>query len=403
MEPVVIERAAEALRARRRDLVAAYGLAGLQGRVVSAIGDAADLWADPAYAGRTKARAASASFPYEMVDVSLRGLLPSLASSRLLALIAAEDPDLSRSPELIGHVLASNTPLLGWTTVLRALLVGSASLVKLPSSAEAVWLALLVESLSDVAPELAGLVDTLVWRGGDDRFDKVFAESTDRLVVYGSDETLRAYSELCESTKRVGYGHRVSLGIVLRGADYAKAARGFAIDILTYDQGGCLSPHTILVDGDHAAACDFGDALAGALASCDLPALAPRTGPRRSARVREARQLARFEANARVWEADDLRWTVIGVSERKFRFSPTHGVVYLVPFAFRELPRILEPVSSLLQGAGIAACRKTDEREISVVLSRYGVSYTCCPGALQAPPFEWREDGRDLLNTLLKM
>ena len=39
----------------------------------------------------------------------------------------------------IGHVIAGNTPLLAWTSLLRALLMRSASVVKLPSGDAAEW------------------------------------------------------------------------------------------------------------------------------------------------------------------------------------------------------------------------------------------------------------------------
>ena len=67
-------------------------------------------------------------------------------------------------------------------------------------------------------------------------------------MAQGSDETLRALRTLCPAgTPFVGYGHRVSFGVVCKGS--TNAAAGFAKDVLLYDQGGCLSPQTIFVEG----------------------------------------------------------------------------------------------------------------------------------------------------------
>ena len=50
-------------------------------------------------------------------------------------------------------------------------------------------------------------------------------------------------------TPLLGYGHRVSFGLVPQAAA-GRRRRGFAKDMLLYDQGGCLSPQTDLVEGD---------------------------------------------------------------------------------------------------------------------------------------------------------
>ncbi|MDR3710737.1 MAG: acyl-CoA reductase [Capsulimonadaceae bacterium] len=401
MEPSVIDNAAAGLRARRRDLAAVYGLMGLQMRAIDAIDEVAALWRDPGYAGRGAAARDSGAFPIEMVDVSLQGLLPSLTAQKLRALVREESPDLARAPEVIGHVLASNTPLLGWTTTLRALLVGSASLVKLPSSAEAAWLRLLARSLNEVAPEIAGLIDMLSWTGGNARLDRTLACSTDKLVVYGSDTTLEAYASFCDPDKLVGYGHMASLGVVLRGAERGRAARGFARDILMYDQGGCLSPHTIFVEGRFDDACDFCDALGKSLGASDMPLVRDLRTARRAARVREAREMARFEEGARLWEDERLRWTVACIHSGGFRFSPTYGVVYVHPFVRDELELLLGSACGKLQGAGVASGRESDMNEVGKLLAKMGVSYTCCPGAMQSPPLQWRENGKEVLCSLI--
>ena len=68
----------------------------------------------------------------------------------------------------VGHVIAGNTPLLAWTSLLRALLMRSASLVKLPSGDAAEWGKLFHASLADVSPALASGIELRQWPGGDD-------------------------------------------------------------------------------------------------------------------------------------------------------------------------------------------------------------------------------------------
>lgn len=400
MDARMIAAVAQRLRSRRNDLVAVYGFAGLRSRVIDALDELALLWDDPAYNVRLDAQANSGTFPFSMVKVSLDALLRSLKCEPVRALIESEPFDPASAPELVGHIVAGNTPLIGWTTVIRALLVGSASLVKVPSSAEAVWLDYLMASLKDAAPEIAPLVEAMTWRGGNTSLDRALCQATDKVAVYGSDETIAAVEELAKPGSVVGYGHRVSGGIVLDGANLALAADGFATDILVYDQGGCLSPHTILVEGDYERTVLFGERLAAALAHSPYGAEAYPSPPGRSARVREARDLARLLDPVKIWADSALRWTVVASCAGMFQLSPTRGIVYLIPFARSEIARILTPVTGKLQGFGVGLPFGLPP-PVRTQLVNHGVSYICSSGSMQAPPLSWRENGYDVLRSLL--
>jgi len=400
MEPGVIERAASSLRDVRRDFIAAYRPTGAHDRIIHAIEDAAALWSDPDFAVRRKAQKNSGTFPMAMVQVSLDGLLPSLTTDRLRALIRTEAPDLSRSPSLVGHVIAGNTPLIGWTSVLRALLIGSASLVKAPSSGQGCWLEYLVQTLKIVAPEVAAMISVLFWRGGDERLDRALCGAVDRLAVYGNDRTVRAHEELAKG-RVLGYGHRVSTAFVLKGADIRTAAKGLATDVLVYDQGGCLSPHTIFVEGDFACALEFGALLSEAMDESVFGHSAVSSSMVRASKVREARELCRFSDVDRSWEGDALRWTTIASPRIGFRISPTYGVVHVRPFVRERVFESLDIVKGKLQGAAIASRSEEDTFQFGVQLSQFGVFYTCAPGELQAPPFEWRQNGISVLRSLI--
>ena len=102
-----------------------------------------------------------------MTAVSLNALLDSLTEGDLADLIDTESCGGRLGPELIGHVIASNTPLLGWTSVIRALLVGSGSLVKAPSSPNAVWIDYFIDTLRDVVHrgKCRRLVTAAYWEG----------------------------------------------------------------------------------------------------------------------------------------------------------------------------------------------------------------------------------------------
>ncbi|MGI4790938.1 MAG: acyl-CoA reductase [Janthinobacterium lividum] len=366
-----------------------------QQAVVAALAELADRWRDPAYPLRLEAEAWQEPFPFAMVQVSLNALLDSLSSEKLWELIETEDARDVQGYPVVGHVIAGNTPLLAWVSIIRALLVRSASLVKLPSNASAQWADIFHRSLREIEPGLASCVQLVQWPGGTTELDAVVCTEADIIMVQGSDATLARLQALCPAGKPfIGYGHRVSFGLLLPDADIRQAALGFAKDVLMYDQGGCLSPQTIFVEGDFNSAQSFAATLAEALAERTLEYPLPFRATQAAQTVREARALAWMEEGNAIWEDPNLRWTVIARPQSGFAASPTFGVVSVQPLAsLIDLPLALSAVADRLQGCAFAG-KATNGYLI-------GVSHFCSPGELQAPPLSWRQDGRDVLRILL--
>lgn len=385
-----VGKAAADLRRRHAETLALMP----QTNIVQALSQIACRWRDPNYPLRQDAETWTEPFPFAMVQISLDALLDSLTPEALEMLIAAEDAISARGYPLIGHVIAGNTPLLAWVSMIRALLVRSTSLVKLPSNASARWAYAFQQSLAEVAPELAACISFAEWSGGTQELDAALCSQSDLVMAHGSDSTLDALRALCPPhTPFIGYGHRVSLGLLLPDADAEEAARGFAKDILVYDQGGCLSPQALYVLGDFDAAQRFAGVLAQALAAACAEFPLPVRAATASSAVAEARALAWMEQGTAVWEDARRRWTVIYWPESHWRGSPTYGVISVQPLAsLSELPEAMGAVAGRVQGCAVAG---------DTFGYLPGVSYLCRPGAIQAPPLAWRQDGRDVLRVLL--
>ncbi len=387
-----IKSAAEGLRKRHAETLAQLP----QETVVAALAALGRRWRDPTYPLRREAETWQEPYPFEMVQVSLDALLDSLTPEKLRELFAAEGVSEALGYPVIGHVIAGNTPLLAWVSIIRALLVRSTSLVKLPSNASDRWAELFHRSLQEVAPEIAACICLMQWPGGTAQLDAGLCADADLVMAHGSDATLRDLRAICPSgTPFVGYGHRVSFGVLLLEADIKEAARGFAKDVLLYDQGGCLSPQTIFVVGGGNNVEAFSSVLAEALSAVSQEYPLPVRSPRAAGAVAEARALAWMEDETTLWEDPARRWTVIARPGSGLVASPTFGVVSVQPLAsLDDLPEALGRVANRLQGCAAAG---------TLTPGSYlpGVSYLCRPGQLQAPPLAWRQDGRDVLRVLL--
>jgi len=365
-----------------------------QAEVVEALSALASRWRDSNYPLRLEAESWTEPFPFAMVQVSLDALLDSLTPDALWALMDAEDVREAHGFPVIGHVIAGNTPLLAWVSIIRALLIRSASLVKLPSNASARWAYLFRRSLAEVAPDIAACVSFAEWPGGTTELEAALCSQSDLIMAHGSDGTLNALRALCPiQTPFVGYGHRVSFGLLLPDADAEVAALGFAKDILLYDQGGCLSPQALYVIGTFGDAKRFSAALADALSQVSAEFPLPVRASGASNAVSEARALASMEEDTRVWGDTGRRWTVIARPQSLWRGSPTYGVVSVQPLtSLQDLPAAIASVAGCLQGCAVAG-------DFAGYLP--GVWHLCEPGRMQAPPLNWRQDGRDVLRVLL--
>lgn len=305
------------------------------------------------------------------------------------------------APEVTACFLAGNTPLLAWPPLAACLLAGSAVFGKL-SRADTECPRLFQEAVAAVHPELGRCIALEVWPGGSPELDAALCAGADAVIAFGSDATIATLrARTPAGTPFHGYGHRLSIALLLQGADEAAAAAGLARDVLLYDQQGCLSASMLFVEGDVPEAARFGERLARAL---EDQAVRWRLGPRDTegcARVRVVRETALFAPNAHVWGDPGYRWSVVLAPGTRPEPHGGECVVPIYPFTeMADLDRLLRPLRGALQGAAVAgpSSRMPAAAEI---LARAGVSRICAPGALQVPSFAWHHNGSSIVRHLL--
>lgn len=202
------------------------------------------------------------------------------------------------------------------------------------------------------------------------------------VVVSGSDETLaqiRAHAG--HGTRVLGYGHRVSLAMIVDGAsvDLPELARGVAEDVVLWNQQGCFSPRAVLFVGDKAREELFCEAL--------------------------AREIGRCEEQ---WEAEDVGEAALGQRAQALGLAQMMGPVFSEGLGYVrpvETPfsGALEAVHSVtvhsgvkvkeglpLQGLAIGGAVRSEWRGQAL---RLGATRICEVGRLQAPPAWWWHDG----------
>jgi hypothetical protein len=304
------------------------------------------------------------------------------------------------APKMIYHVCAGNLAVSAWTSIALGLLLGARNVVKLPSEREDSFARReILQFIRGLPATLRKLVTT------ESQLSPTWLAEADAVIGFGSDATMESLrGQIRWNQKFMAHGHALSLlWLPEPNRLTSRQAQACAVDVLTYDQLGCLSPQAIYVlpptDWKR-----LGQQLAHALEN-EWQRIAPK--PRRSlsvaARINEARDLA-FALGHRVWlpPKKHLGWTVIHDPDSLFQPSPLHGVIFLRTLTERTAHAALAPVAARISTVGCVG--KTTPEKISrweELFLSLGVSRFCAAGRMQFPPLTWHHDGRPVLADLV--
>jgi hypothetical protein len=378
----------------------------------------------------------------EMAVAVLDGMAADWTEARLAALLSADLGDaavldgfvdsgvrpgrvMAVGPALCVQIVAGSVPGVGVSAILRSLLVKGPTLLK-PGRGDVVLPVLFARGLAEADRALAAALAVVYWPGGDRALEDAALARADVVTAYGSDATVRDLRARAPVTARfVAYHHRVSVGVVGRGALTAAAADATAADVARaiglFDQRGCVSPQIVYVEeGCERSPEEFAEALARALAELEgrLP-----TGPLELAeaaslhQTRGTAELLAAAAGGRVIHGGAAAWTVLfepqsGASaQSESRGAPGVPSPYPAPAAGRvarvrplasveALPRLLAPLSGYLQTVGVAGLGDRMER-VARSVATVGASRVVPFAGVPFPPPWWHHDGGGPLTDLV--
>ncbi|MDD5260882.1 MAG: acyl-CoA reductase [Methylacidiphilales bacterium] len=291
----------------------------------------------------------------------------------------------ARAPERIYHVCASNLAVSAETSLMLGLLLGSKLDFKLPSSG----LPAFEKSFSLLPQPLRETVSIF------HEHDIQRMAGADAVVVYGSDETISEIRKQTGARQRfLGYGHKISLGVVLDRDLSQSLASKAAHEILAYEQLGCLSPQAYFCETPESAA-QFARLLSdelGLLRNHDRQPL-PEQSLEQAALRRNylERTLARGEQVLQRSQEDYMVVSGANVLET----GPGHGCVQVLSgFNLIDPARWKGRISSV-------SFSSEPDRSLIEQFCSLGASRFCKIGELQNPPLLWRHDGRPRLGDLV--
>ena len=173
------------------------------------------------------------------------------------------------------HITAGNSPLLPLLSFLRGLSTKGACVVKSPAEA-ALASAVVAAAMRAADPDhpITRHTSLVYWPGGDAEFEDVLLapDAFDRIVVWGTADTVRSVRARAPLTKTVALNPRYGVSLVDgRGLDAQSAdvAARASVDTLVWEQQACTASLVHYVEGEDADAVAYARSLAATLARWD--------------------------------------------------------------------------------------------------------------------------------------
>ncbi|UCF18834.1 MAG: acyl-CoA reductase [Gemmatimonadota bacterium] len=302
-------------------------------------------------------------------------------------------------PELTVHVFSGNIPGVAVSSLVRALCVKSGSFGK-TAVGEPYLAVCFARALAEDDPELANSLAVTYWPGGSEDLEQVAFSEADAVIVYGSDETISDVSRrVPPATRLLAYPNRVSAALIARSAldrdGTESLARGLALDVVTFDQQGCVSPHIVYVErGGERSPLEFGRLVGAILEEYAVEVPRGVLTPGESTLIHQLRAQAEIRGAEVLASQPGTEWTVIVEERPEFEPSPLNRVIQVR--AVDDLTaalRALQRVGRHLQTVAIAAAPERLE-ELAGRLGSIGATRLAAVGHAAWPTPHWHHDGR---------
>lgn len=308
---------------------------------------------------------------------------------------------------LVVQWLAGNVPILGIFSIFCAILTKNATLVKASSSGYESLLRAL-NTLKNVKTDkvdgekiLENIAVVLV-DNADQEEHRQLSLSADVRIAWGGREAIEAIESLdkklfCED---IIFGPKYSYALIDQESLIKNAkelAQRLALDIATFDQNACSSPHTVFIEKGSYSGIDFAQELANQMEIVQrtLMPKAP-VAPEIATQI-IAKRNEHLIAGDKVWKSDGTEWTVI--------YSETDGLVEGCPSRFI----VIKPINNLMdlgslndrqkQTLGLGMSVENKHKYMGSI-TRWGIDR--CPNLGRATFYESPWDGLFIFDRLVR-
>ncbi len=309
------------------------------------------------------------------------------------------------------HVAAGNIFLGSVGSLIQGIITKNVNILKI-SSQDTVFPSLFLEALEQADHERLILSHQCVtyWQHDNREIEALVKRACDAILLFGGEESVLRYKNgLSAKVEILAFGPKISFGLVLRELDDAalrEAARGFARDVVLWEQRACTSCQNIFVE-DGPGAGRFSEYLAQALEDEARAFPQPAVLLDTAVELRKERELQKwreFNGEARLIEGQGAGHSVIVQRSSRLTDSPLHRTVYVnLVGSWQELlnPE-LQQMRYYLSTVGLAAGSQL--QQVAEAFIQSGMPRVVAPGLMssgrdpQAP-----HDGRMMVPQLVRL
>lgn len=288
----------------------------------------------------------------EILNVSLRGNLKVLDSFEALAFGPLNVRYHCQSRGLAVHWLAGNAPLLGFYSIFQTMVTKNVSIIK-PSSRAFKDFVDILATIKNVntrrirGKDLMKSVAVILADRGNITWQTELSKNADIRIAWGGKEAIEAIDSLPKKiySEDIILGPKYSFGIIDKKSlvDYKKIAAKLALDIATFDQYACSSPHTIFVEkGGNITPKEFAEELAGSLEYVGKKLIKKgAVDPGKNLDILTLR--AKYSMIGNIWSSSDTEWTVILSEEKGLSPACASRVIFIKPVkSLREITAFVD-------------------------------------------------------------
>ena len=281
----------------------------------------------------------SKSYLENKLDIALHGNRHSLDS-----FVDLGDPKLLFHAQPRGiscHWIAGNVDILGIFSAIQSLITKNVSIIKAPSNYD--LLVDLISSLKNINTEkisgsdILKCFEVLYIDKNDEKNQRIMSNSADIRVAWGGQDAIRSITALPKDpfTEDIIYGPKYSYVIIDEESiknQMMELSQKIALDVSTFDQYACSSPHTIFVKTkDKKIISDFANSLSKAMENVER-ILLPKVKETEEKSNEIISTRSEYEIKGKVISPKNLSWTVIVSDEEGFAQPTFSRVIHVRPY-----------------------------------------------------------------------
>jgi len=262
---------------------------------------------------------------------------------------------------LVVHWLAGNVPILGLYSIIQSMVTKNTSLIKASSHAYKELL-LLLDSFNKVdagkikGKDIIKTICVVLIDKEDTELQNIISQKADVRVAWGGKEAIETIIHLKRNifSEDIIFGPKYSYGVIDKKSleEYSKIAQRLALDVSTFDQYACSSPHTIFIEkGGKVSPLEFAEELAKHMDFVNKKMIKKdQIDPQKTMDILSVR--AKYNMIGKVMASENTDWTIV-YDEGEGLSNPCFSrVVFVKPI--NSIEKLTELNSRKIQTIGCA-------------------------------------------------